>query len=402
MRALLPSPERIALAYMRNWFADARRAPRSTAVDIGLLAFVGLMLFGFQFQLVSKAIAAYPAKFQLFINYLPLAAVFATISVPSYCNPVAILQAMQGNWFHSLPLANATYASWAIRKAVYAALVVSALFTVPLLDVTWLATPVISVQVSDAALLWILPALTVTLHGILRWRSLTHPQTDTREIIAAKSVSNVFESLAARPRDPITRAVARFHFATAKRTYNGLVWFYLIGSCLAVVGVITVAWWAKQPQLLVVAAFVLPLGLSSVFEADYGHLYRVSRSLPLSFRRVALANILWSAVLPLIVVLPLILATLLGIGGLSWLGVLTITAFAVSMILMFRVLVALAYPQSHVQQTFLGISVTIAVGMLALQASLIGPFIALVLGGAWLWEKGYGTWEYGYGGKRDE
>ncbi|NUO19420.1 hypothetical protein HUU59_08245 [bacterium] len=386
----MPSPERIALAYARNWFADARKFPKDAAIELALLLFVALMLAGFQFQIVTKAVEAAGAQLERLINLMPILAGTLALFV-ARANPVLERRAAQGNWTESLPVAPRTRALWAVRRACYAALGISLLFFVFVIDLLLLGE---RVTFLTAMLLLGTPPLVVMAHGAVRRKEILSPHDPTEHEFVRQKENFFRRVLPQKFRDPLARGVV--NMALAEKSAASL-WLTAVFAGAILLACMLLAARENQPQLLLIGAVIVPLLINAAFEPRFDKFYRMSRSLPLRFRQLARSCAESSVLVPSLFVLCLLPAMPFVSGGGYWFLVLLASVVAMAALLFVKLLVALAFPQSKLNQTLFMFAAALAVGVFSMQAPLIAPVLGLIVCAVWLAERGWGAWEFGYG-----
>lgn len=392
----MPSPERIAWAHAQNWWRDARRFPKDVLTDLALLLFVVLMLAGFQYQIVTAAASELGARLQAAMDALPFAA-GAIVLLMTRANPLAVRLADRNGWPKSLPIANKLLAQWALRKALYASLLLSAAFSILLIDLVLLDTPDAHVKPLSFALVWVLPVLVVCVRGVLSWNKLLAPPEQTARELRQKR-DNVFQrTLPDYLADPIARGLAHVALADAKPIK---LWLLVIGACSIAITATIFALCESQPQLLLIGVAIVPVLLSSGLEPRLEAVFGLSRSLPLTFRRLVWANAKWSVLLPALCALPIVIAALFVQDGGYWSLAALGTLCAIGALLFLKVLIALAFPMSRMKQTMFTLTAALGIGIFSMQAPLFGPVIGAALCSVWLIERGWGAWEFGYSGQK--
>ncbi len=391
----MPSPERIAWAHALNWWRDARRFPKDVLTDLALLMFVALMLLGFQYQMVTDAAVKFGDRFQSALDALPYAAGAITLLM-ARANPLAVRLADRDGWPKSLPIANNLRAHWALRKALYAALLISAVTTIPLIDVIALDTQSAGVKPLNFALVWTLPVLVVCARAVLNWNRLLDPPEQTTSDKRQLRDSALLRTLPALFADPIARQLASAALADSKPIK---LWSLLIAASGIAIGTTIVALCESQPQLLLIGAAMIPILLSSGLEPRLETLFGLSRSLPLTFRRLVWANAKWGVLLPVLCASPIVIAALFVQEGGYWFLAVLGALCAVTALLFLKILIALAFPTSRLKQTMFTLTAALGVGIVAMQAPLFGPILGAGLCSVWLIERGWGAWEFGYGGQ---
>lgn len=393
---ITPTPERLAWAYARNWLREARQYPRETLVDLALLGFVALMCLGFQLQIVRGAVENYSDALQWFLDKLPNIAALAAVLVP-VSNPLSLRNAARGNWTASLPIPDKTHAHWAIRRALFGAALISAACTIILLDVLWLETRVIGIEPATVPLVWLLPGLTVLVTALIRWRKLLQFEENAKRAakIVQRNAAQIW--LSGRFQNPVARGMS---FLGLSKFSARKLWLTLSAAALASGGLIFIALRAQQPQLLILGAFAAPLLASSAFEVDTKKLYDLSRTLPLSYGRLLGGQITWSLIFPALFALPFVLAGILGWALRTETGLMLLAVAAALFAQVFRILIALAFPQSRIRQTLFTFSAALVIGVVSVQAPLAAPLLGAILCAAWLVERGHGVWEFGFDSER--
>ena len=391
--AVLPTPERLGWAYARNILDDARRFPRQAATDFVLLAFVGLMLLGLLSQIVAETIIALGEFAQIFVNWLPIVAgMIALNAAPA--NAANVRRAAKGNWLETLPLDAATHAQWAVRRAGYFAIFISTLGALVLFDVTRIEQNAAKVSAANVVLMICVPVAAVLVRAAFQRTELLHPRetmecdmTRHRTTVKRRAVLLNFEK-------PLLRGLAGF---VSAHTSSALMKTKLVLTLTASVMLMVLAMTEAQPQLLVLGAVLAPLMINSSLELPIGQVYTLGRSLPLSFRKLTLANVRITLLPALLFEIPFLICAPFVPEGMRWSLILLISIPGVAVFLFLRIAIEQAYPQSKVSRVLFSFAAAVAIGVFSTQAPLIAPFIGLLLGIAWLLERGWGIWEFGYG-----
>lgn len=381
------------MAYARNWLKDARRFPKDAAIDFALLLFVVLMLLGFQFQLVTQAAEKFGGTFQKILSALPFAGAALALMF-ARTNPLHVRRSPGGRWLDSLPISEHTRKNWAVRQACYMSLLISALLTVLLIDVTLLENPALRVKPLTLALLWMLPLCVVWVRGMVQNKALLAPTEQTQEVIGVSRGNRMREFVLERPRNLITRGLANIAFAHASPLK---MWLMVIAVFVTSIGSIASALTANQPQLLLLGMLTVLFLVNAAVQPEFETLFRMSRSLPLTFRTLLKSNVKWNVLMPLLFAVPFVPAALFFADGLYWAFAALLTLMGLSVLLLLKTLIALAFPQSVMMQTMFSLAAALGIGVFAMQAPLVAPLIGVVLCVVWLAERGWGLWEYGYG-----
>ncbi len=387
-----PTPERIALAYARNWFNDARRFPKDAAIDAALLLFVVLMLAGFQFQLVSKFAEELRDSLPRVVTLLPLAAALLTLFV-ARANPVLVRRAAIGNWLDTLPVSPHSKAICAVRKSCYAALLVSSLFFVLCIDLQLLPHAP-SVNYLTLALLLFVPPAVVLVRSALRWSEILEPHELT-EVESVRQKANLFRRVIPQKfSDMLARGLV--NMALSEKSAANL-WITAASAGAILLLCVVFAIREDQPFLLLIGAALVPMFINAGLEPAHDKLYAISRSLPLKYRTFVRSHAKTSVMIPSLFALPLVLATPFVSDGGYWCLAVLASIIGVAVLLFVKLLISLAFPHSKISQTLFTFAAALGVGIFSMQAPLIAPAIGLIACVVWLMERGWGVWEFGYG-----
>jgi hypothetical protein len=388
-----PTPERLAWAYARNVWKDARRFPRQAATDVVLLVFVGLMLLGLLSRVVRETVTTLDVFAQIFVNFLPVIAGMTALAVRA-ANPVNQRRAVVGNWLSTLPVDANTHAKWSIRRAGYFALLISALGTIVLVDIALMNNSPAHVTAMSFALMVYLPVGLVVGRSLFQRKELLAPrEVKERELSRARATAERQAAMATFEA-PLMRGLVGF---VSAQTSPAMLLLKLFATLAISVVLIVLAISKAQPQLLLLGAVLAPLMFGSSLELPIADVFVLSRSLPLGFRRLTWANVKLTLVPPLVFGVPFLVCAPFVPESWHWALLLLLTLPAVAVLLFLRIAIEQAYPQSKIARMLFSFAAAVGIGAFSMQAPLVAPFVGVVLGVAWLLERGWGVWEFGYG-----